>query len=328
MYPIRGGLAIDPREFRNALGQFATGVTIITAAAADGSPLGVTVSSFNSVSLDPPLVLWSLDNRAFSRAHFEAAGHFVVHVLSLEQRELAMRFATRGAPKFDGLEWRRGTGGAPVLAGCAARFECATRNCYAAGDHLLFVGEVLHFEHSPTAPLMFHAGTLGARPVSRAPAADALVDVAAGRFGPEFICYLTARTHFQVYRPLTHRMAELGISEAEYFTLSALSIRNGLAVGRLAQFLEHTGHAPTDAQLAAMAERGLVTRTGSGESETVGITAAGREKYALLLARDGELAERALAGFAPDEVDQLASFLRRLISNTDPGVLDLWAAES
>lgn len=299
----------------------------MTAAASDGSPLGVTVSSFNSVSLDPPLVLWSLDNRAYSRAHFESAGHFVVHVLSLEQRELAMRFATRGAPKFDGLDWSRGTGGAPVLAGCAARFECATRNCYPAGDHQLFVGEVVHFEHSPAAPLLFHAGTLGARPQSRAATAEALVDVAAGRFGPEFICYLTARAHFQVYRPLAAYMAELGISETEYFTLSALSIRNGLAPQRLADFLDHTGHAPGAEDLDGMVARGLVRRAADGTQERIEITAEGREKYALLLARDGSLAERALAGFAPDEVNQLAMLLRRLIANTDPGVLDLWATE-
>src|SRR5687767_8833541 len=149
---------MDARAFRNALGQFATGVTIVTARGALGEYVGATVSSFNSVSLDPPMVLWSLDKRANSRAAFESSTHFAVHVLALEQRELAERFAKRGINKFEALECRPGLGQVPLLTGCAACFQCVTRHKYDGGDHVIFVGEVERFEHVAGSPLLFHGG--------------------------------------------------------------------------------------------------------------------------------------------------------------------------
>ena len=149
---------IDPREFRNALGAFATGVTVITARAADGTPVGVTANSFNSVSLDPPMVLWSLARKALSLPTFEQATHWAVHVLAAEQEDLALRFARSGADKFAGLEIGSGFGGAPLLGGCAARFVCAMEQMIDGGDHRILLGRVLQFEHAAAAPLAFHAG--------------------------------------------------------------------------------------------------------------------------------------------------------------------------
>lgn len=146
------------REFRDALGSFATGVTIATTLAADGAPVGVTASSFNSVSLDPPLVLWSLAKNSLSREAFSRSGHFAVHVLAASQRELSDRFARSGADKFDGVDWLRGALGAPVFPEFAARFECRTRHEYEGGDHIILVGEVVEFEARPVAPLLFLAG--------------------------------------------------------------------------------------------------------------------------------------------------------------------------
>src|ERR1041384_2840914 len=118
-------LAIDANEFRKALGAFATGVTIITTRAPDGSPLGLTCNSFNSVSLNPPLVLWSLAENALSLPAFRAAKHWAVHVLSADQDQLSARFARRGADKFAGLELDAGVGDIPPLRGCTARVPCA-----------------------------------------------------------------------------------------------------------------------------------------------------------------------------------------------------------
>ena len=146
------------RAFRDALGSFATGVTIATTLDAERRPVGVTASSFNSVSLDPPLVLWSLSKGALSRAAFAHSGHFAIHVLAAGQQDLSDRFARSGADKFADIAWAEGTLGSPLFDDCAARFECRTRHEYEGGDHIILVGEVVRFEARDVAPLLFHAG--------------------------------------------------------------------------------------------------------------------------------------------------------------------------
>ena len=154
----------DPgRAFRDALGAFATGVTIATTLDADGAPVGVTASSFNSVSVDPPLVLWSLARSARSLDAFCSSGHFAVHVLAAGQERLSNRFASQGDDKFAGLEWQPGTLGSPVLEDYAARFECRTRHLYEGGDHVILVGEVVEYLSHDVEPLLFHAGRYATR---------------------------------------------------------------------------------------------------------------------------------------------------------------------
>ena len=169
--------ALDPKAFRAALGSFATGVTVITTRAADGSPVGLTANSFNSVSLDPPMVLWSLAKKSHSLAAFSRCSHWAVHVLAADQEELSGRFARSGTDKFSGLEVGSGIGGVPLLAGCAARFQCQSTFQHEGGDHLIFVGEVTAFDRTERAPLVFHvAATLwrpSATPACRRPAVRA-----------------------------------------------------------------------------------------------------------------------------------------------------------
>ncbi|RZS77987.1 flavin reductase (DIM6/NTAB) family NADH-FMN oxidoreductase RutF [Pigmentiphaga kullae] len=150
----------DSTAFRSALGRFATGVTVVTAMGADGQPVGLTVSSFNSVSLSPPLVLWSLSLTSGSLPVLEAAGHYAVNVLAADQIDVARRFATRGHPaeRFAHVTWRPGRHGAPLIDGCTAWFECYNRSRYREGDHCIFVGEVEHCRHTDAMPLVFHAG--------------------------------------------------------------------------------------------------------------------------------------------------------------------------
>jgi flavin reductase (DIM6/NTAB) family NADH-FMN oxidoreductase RutF len=151
--------AFSRQHFRSALGLFATGVTIVTARAADGTPVGLTANSFNSVSLSPPLILWSLSLRASSLMAFTAGTHYAVHILAAEQRELAERFATPGVDRFAGLPWREGTGGVPLLDGAAAVLECHNRSRYEEGDHVIFVGEVEQCRfRTDASPLIFHGG--------------------------------------------------------------------------------------------------------------------------------------------------------------------------
>jgi flavin reductase (DIM6/NTAB) family NADH-FMN oxidoreductase RutF len=151
--------SFSSQEFRAALGMFATGVTIVTARAPDGQLIGLTANSFNSVSLAPPLVLWSLSKAAASMVVFSAGSHYAINILAAEQKELAERFARKGADRWDGVLFDEGVGGAPLLQGAAATFECFNRSRYDEGDHVIFVGEVERCAHQPGAlPLLFHGG--------------------------------------------------------------------------------------------------------------------------------------------------------------------------
>jgi flavin reductase (DIM6/NTAB) family NADH-FMN oxidoreductase RutF len=149
---------IDPRALRTVLGRFATGVTIITCRDTAGTPLGLTANSFSALSLDPPLVLWSLRRQSPLLAAFGAASHFAVNVLAEAQVDLSRRFASGVEDKFAEGAWGDGLGGAPVLSGAAAVLECERTLAQEAGDHVLFVGRVLKMADLAIAPLVFQGG--------------------------------------------------------------------------------------------------------------------------------------------------------------------------
>lgn len=152
----------DQSAFKQALGQFATGVTVITTRAASGQLIGITASSFNSVSLDPPLVLWSLATRSASMPVFRSNSHYVVNVLATSQLDLCKRFATVKGDRFEGVSHAAGDSGMPVLDGALAWFECHNRSRYEEGDHVIFVGEVercgVHENAAEISPLVFQSG--------------------------------------------------------------------------------------------------------------------------------------------------------------------------
>ena len=150
--------AFDTRAFRRALGNFATGVTVVTAADASGRKVGVTANSFNSVSLDPPLILWSIDKRSTSHAVFETASHFAVNVLAADQIDLSNNFARPKEDRFAEVEYQAGEGGAPILADCSARFECEKFQQVDGGDHWIMIGKVVAFDDCGRSPLLYHQG--------------------------------------------------------------------------------------------------------------------------------------------------------------------------
>jgi flavin reductase (DIM6/NTAB) family NADH-FMN oxidoreductase RutF len=156
---------VDPRHFREALGCFATGVTIVTARAIDGELLGITANSFSSVSLSPPWVLFSLNRRALSFRKFEECQHFAVNILGEEQRELSMTFATPRADKFGGSNYEFARSGSPIFPEALAVFDCVRRIRHDGGDHVIFVGEVTELRHRQDgSPLLYFRGryrTLG-----------------------------------------------------------------------------------------------------------------------------------------------------------------------
>ena len=149
---------IDPMELRRCLGSFVTGVTVITALSEDGTPIGMTANSFNSVSLDPPLIVWSLRMNARAFAVYSQAKRFVVNILSEEQVDVSNRFAKSGPDRFDGVAVTAGIEGVPLIDGCSAHLECRTETVYPGGDHLLFLGRVERIVGSARKPLAFGAG--------------------------------------------------------------------------------------------------------------------------------------------------------------------------
>jgi len=143
---------------RRTFGAYPTGVCVVTCVDPGGRRVGVTISSFTSVSLDPPLVLWSLANAAPSLAAFAAAEHFAVNVLEAGQRELAARFARPAEDKFAGVACAPGLGGAPLIDGAAAWLQCARHATHPGGDHTIVLGEVAEHAARRARPLVFHDG--------------------------------------------------------------------------------------------------------------------------------------------------------------------------
>jgi flavin reductase (DIM6/NTAB) family NADH-FMN oxidoreductase RutF len=160
------------RHFRDALAQFATGVTVICVRAPDGRYVGFTANSFNAVSLDPPLIAWCLARTGSGLAAFEAAGRYAINVLAHDQVAIARRFAREHVDRFAGVPYRIGAAGAPLIEGCVAWFECRHYARHPAGDHVLFVGEVETCERRTDAGLVFHHGRYAATRPLPDPAGD------------------------------------------------------------------------------------------------------------------------------------------------------------
>lgn len=148
----------DTRAFRRALGRFATGVAVISARTADDAETAITANSFNSVSLDPPLVLWSVARQALSAPLFKDACEYAVHILSERQRHVSSHFARQQPDKLAAAVHRRSPTGGLVLPGAIARFECVPHQCICAGDHWLFLARVIRFEASDDQPLVYFCG--------------------------------------------------------------------------------------------------------------------------------------------------------------------------
>ena len=149
----------DARDFRHALGMFPTGVAVVTTRAPSGAFVGLTINSFSSLSLDPPLVLWSLNVRSPSAGVFERATHFAVNILCDAQVEISKRFASQVPNKFAEIDVDAGLGDVPLIRGCAAHIECRAHAQHDGGDHLLFIGHVERYAYDRgLRPLVFHGG--------------------------------------------------------------------------------------------------------------------------------------------------------------------------
>ncbi|MGY3364249.1 flavin reductase (DIM6/NTAB) family NADH-FMN oxidoreductase RutF/DNA-binding MarR family transcriptional regulator [Bradyrhizobium sp. GM2.4] len=283
--------------FRRALGHFSTGVTIITAES-DGVRAGITANSFNSVSLDPPLVLWSVKKTSTSWPIFAAARSFAINVLASDQAQLASQFAKSGTDKFKDVDWKPGAAGAPLLAGVTAQFECTRRVEYEGGDHLIVVGEVSYFARYERRPLVFTQG--------RFSLAIDNVDAAlssAGLRGDPYPTFLTIfrRAFLQRASEFREEAHSVGFTMNESRLMYHLELSPGLNLEGLARVSLLDLDAATDG-IASLERKEWIGRGADGSLQ---LTLLGREQNAKL----GRLAHTA-------EANKLMRFSAAEISKT------------
>lgn len=322
---MAGMALIDPRQLRDALGAFATGVTIVTTQV-DGVDVGLTANSFSSVSLSPPMVLWSLAKTASSLPAFSKAGHFAVHVLAADQEELSKRFATRGIDRFAGLKIARGEEGVPLLARCAARFVCRSAFQYEGGDHVIFVGEVVNFEHAPEPPLLFHGGryALAARRSEKLAISEPADPPPTG-FSEDLLGYLLGRAHHQLYIRVRRELVSFGLSETDHFILSVLGIEDVRTREDIGALISYTGHEVTAEAVEALHEKGILRRHPTQDGGRLWLAPRGRRALLRLVAAAKAAEADALSDFDDEEARLLRHLLKRLIRATDPGLPSLWS---
>ncbi len=320
----------SPRDFRATLGMFATGVTIVTARNDQGEPVGLTASSFNSVSLDPPLVLWSLGKAAGSMAVFSNGRHYAINVLAADQQALAERFAARGVDRWAGVAFSEGAGGAPLLAGCVATFECFNRSQYTEGDHVIFVGEVERCaRRADASPLLYHGGRFYTEhPLHGTPADASAPQPPDGRFVGSYLGYLLGQASHAVYRDFENAIAAQGLTHIAWRVLAVLhdaalsqphSHPNGqgaIAVGQLAH--DVLAKQPTVTKLVQrMAEDGLLELLADPADQRrtlVVATAEGRRIAAALIEQARAQESHLLSRWSAHEADTLKRHLQKLAS--------------
>lgn len=314
--------SIDKAQFRKALGSFTTGVTIVTTRGANDQDYGLTANSFNSVSMDPPMVLWSLGKSSSSLNAFTGADHFAVHILAADQEVVSNQFAKSGVDKFAGVKVQRGHGDVPLLDGCSARFECRIAYQYDGGDHVIFVGEVLNFDNFNRPPLIFHGGNYGLL-LKKADESDS-----SSSFGGDWLGNLLGRAYYQLLMPIKADLKCKGLRDVDYNILSVLSMGDGRTVHELTQLVAIAGYQVDDADIQVLVDHGLIRVEVSKEQErVVRFTNEGRT-YAIELLAAGKSAE----ADAEQELDYreaqvLKLLLKRVIRSTATGVPAHWRKE-
>jgi 3-hydroxy-9,10-secoandrosta-1,3,5(10)-triene-9,17-dione monooxygenase reductase component len=310
----------DPRQFRSALGNFATGVTIVTACNPEnGELVGVTANSFNSVSVDPPLVLWSLDRGSFSLQSFEVADHFIVNVLAADQVNLSQRFATQSEDKFKALEFDKGIGGAPLLSGCAASFECNKSFTYEGGDHLIFVGEVQQFTSTDRSSLVFHRGSYAVSEPH--PVVEATAGMhQKGGFVEDYLDYLLSHAANSFQQQFQTVLDTAGLDRYEWRILCSMADNQyGLTLEQLSSMIL-ADSTQLSRFLRGLEDKGWLTVGESFTNETqYWITRDGLDKALPLIAAGTAHEADALGDFSAKEARQLKEMLKALIDWVESG---------
>jgi flavin reductase (DIM6/NTAB) family NADH-FMN oxidoreductase RutF len=304
--------AIDSRAFRRALGNFATGVTVISAATPGGQKVGVTANSFNSVSLEPPLVLWSIDKRSNSYEVFEQATHFAVNVLAADQIEISNQFARPSDDKFAGVLHEAGEGGAPLLADCAARFQCEKYQQVDGGDHWILIGKVVAFDDLGRSPLLYHQGVYSmVLPHTRMTLKSEGQQPAStlqGRLSNHlyYLMNQAVRSYQSNYQP---RQLSTGLRTSEARMLMVLENDAGLG---LCDLLREVAMPEREIKQAAeiLKRKGMVTDA----DERYLLTPAGVNQAEELWRIASEQQDKVFSGFSFEQIETFKSMLKAVIA--------------
>ena len=303
----------DKRTLRDAFGSFATGVTIVTTSGADGANIGLTANSFSSVSLDPPMVLWSLARTSSNIDAFRNGAHFAVHILSADQEALSARFASKVLDRFEGLAPDHGPDGIPLLQDCMARFVCKTAYQYEGGDHVIFLGEILDFSHSARKPLVFHGGRYGMLlPSQTAPAAQPVNEP--GNLSPDDLLYQVSNAYFRTRQAVIDELEHHEWTAEEYAVLSIIGREDGLCVPEIvARSEEFRGRAVSAGIVQKLIARGLIREAESADAQArFRLTPEGRLSVMELIAIRKSSEADVQGSLDPSEVQLLKHLLARL----------------
>ncbi|WP_161867682.1 p-hydroxyphenylacetate 3-hydroxylase reductase component [Pseudomonas yangonensis] len=300
----------DPRAFRRALGNFATGVTIMTAAA-NGKRVGVTANSFNSVSLDPALILWSIDKRSASYEVFNASSHFAVNILAADQIDLSNHFARPSDDKFTGIEVEEGAGGAPLFADCAARFQCELYQQIDGGDHWILLGRVVAFDDFGRAPLLYHQGAYSSvlpHPRAIKKNEGVVSTVFQGRLGENLYYLMTqaVRSYQSDYQP---RQLATGLRTSEARMLMVLEYDACPGIEAL-QALVGMPVREIDEALNNLKRRGFV----NDQDGRYSLTTMGAEQAEVLWQIAEAQQDRVFAGCSEGEISAFKKVLKKVIA--------------
>ena len=303
--------AFDTRAFRRALGNFATGVTVVTATGPSGRQVGVTANSFNSVSLEPPLILWSIDKRSTSHEVFEEASHFAVNILAADQIGLSNNFARPKDDRFAGIEYEPGAGNAPLLSDCSARFQCEKYQQLDGGDHWILVGKVVAFDDLGRSPLLYHQGAysmvlphtrMTKREEGQPPSSNFQ-----GRLSHNIYYLMTQalRAYQASYQP---RQLCTGLRTSEARMLMVLENDAGLAFTELQREVAMPAHEIEEA-VANLKRKGLV----SDESDRVRLTVKGVDETEALWTIAHEQQEKVFGQFSDEQIQTFKTVLKAVI---------------
>lgn len=319
--------ATDPAHFRHCLSRFATGVTIVATRGLQGGYVGLTANSFNSLSLDPPLILWSLGARAGSLDAFMAQRHFSVSVLAFDQIDMARRFASRRADRFDGVAVHEGLDGVPLIDGAVAWFECERAAQYAHGDHWLFIGEVKRCALSDGSPLIFRHGEFAVAEAIDAPAialerGPAALEPGDQPFYEEYLPYLLARAGHQVSLGFDRQLRQHGLNMLSWRVMAALTARDDWTIGELSEVC--LAKQPTVSKLVDRLEqqRHVARRHDPADARRVlvSLTASGRERIAPVLEDASAFNMSMLERYPTRALTGMKKLLRDMIGRyPDPG---------
>ena len=304
------------RDFRDALSSFATGVTIVTASDPDGEPIGMTASSFNSVSTDPPLVLWSVTKAAYSAPSFKAAKNFAIHVLATDQTDLSNKFAKSGTDKFGDVNFHRDANAVPIIEGTAARFDCTTWEVYEGGDHWIIVGLVNSIESEKREGLVFGGGCYAMATPLTTLNEEQQPDRSFASPIDDMLFYHLSRAYHQMGTRFHDAVIESGLSVAEWRVSASLY---GQVTRTFQDLAARTFLDPKSLNdiVSAMEEDGMCRISRQNSEQAATGTQKGHDRVAHLfdLARDQE--KSALSNLKHTEAETLKAALKQLISDTN-----------